>query len=244
MKTLVVIANYGQSQAHYLLKILSTYAAMEQFSVTSIIHTDQQPYNPVYWPLAEIRYVDCSAKLIPMSCRSTIWNYRSEYDLFIYSENDHLITEANLLAWVKCNEAVAVYDIVPGFIQYEVGVDGNLWYPALHGKYRFEDPRKIDQYTMAYCTNLHQASFVFTRDQINRIGAAIDFKKDHKSNYGTKPRAATDLYEYGSYRRMIPIDSNFDSFLIHHMPNRYVNEGLGLSDFKLREILSDLAKRV
>ena len=98
MKLLVVIANYGTNQLSHLDKVLYEYKNYKNIDVDIIVHTNETISNNVNQIL--IKNLDNWNRL-PFTTRKTIFDRKDDYDLFIYSENDHLITENNVKSFLN-----------------------------------------------------------------------------------------------------------------------------------------------
>lgn len=157
------------------------------------------------------------------------------YDLFIYSEDDILITERNIRAFLEVQEALPENEIA-GFLRYEFGPDGAPNYPELHADFHW-DPRSVrrrGEFTLAFFTNEHSACYVATRGQVKRaIDSGGFVVAPHREKYDLLCTAATDIYIQCGMRRQICV-SHIDDFLVHHLPNKYVGSRFGIGDPEFR----------
>jgi len=224
MRILVVLVNYGLNQLKYLEKVVREYQNFDKrkYEVDIIIHT-----NVILDDITGISYRLYDAlddwEDLPFTTRHSIYALRNDYDLYIYSENDHLITQNNIDSWLEVNKLLP-NNLIPGFIQVEK-YENDYFYPAYHANYHWDKDSVIEfgKYKLAYFTNVHQASFVLTKKQLHRVIDRLDLFIEDKirdTPYNKKPRAGTDVYTHAGMKKLIPI-SHFDDFLIQHLPNKY-----------------------
>ncbi|MCK1328786.1 MULTISPECIES: methyltransferase domain-containing protein [unclassified Bradyrhizobium] len=166
---------------------------------------------------------------LPFAHKKVFSDNVANYDVFVYSEDDILITERNLRAFLKASELLPS-DEIAGFLRVEFGSDRELNYPDVHAHFHW-DPSSVKrhgEYTLAHFTNEHAASYVLTRNQLRR---ALDSGKfdvgPHEGKYDLPCSAATDPYTQCGLKKLIPI-SHLDEFTVHHMSNRYVGS-MGVS---------------
>jgi hypothetical protein len=221
-KILAVIVNYGTDQLHYLKRMINEFNNFEKYSVDIIVHSNIPIDLPSNVKINIIKLNDY--QLLPLTTRTSIFKNKDNYDIFIYSENDHLFLEHHIDKFLEYNE-ILPNDRISGLIQYEEK-NGIKYFPALHAWYKW-DPHSIEVYNgkkFAYFTNIHQGCFLITRKQLNNICKKYNFnnfiKGDYNQRYSVKCQVNTDIYTI--YKRLICISDLEDNF-IHHMPNRYVN---------------------
>ena len=156
------------------------------------------------------------------------------YDLFVYSEDDILITEKNLRAFLEVSAALRE-DELAGFLRIEYGSNGAVNYPDIHGNFHW-DPASIGsrgRYTVAKFTNEHAACYVLTRNQLKKAIKSGGFLVDpHEWKYDLLCTAATDPYTQCGFTKLIPI-SHLDDFTVHHLSNKYVGK-MGVDETQLR----------
>lgn len=156
-----------------------------------------------------------------------------DYDLFIYSEDDMLITWRNIQAFLHATEILGEKEIA-GFIQYEIDPAGNKYYPAIHGVYHWKaaSVTKFSGQTFAELSNYHSACYIVTRKQLkNAIKSGGYLVRPHKGRYDLLCSAATDIYTQCGFRKLICI-SNLPDSSVHHLPNKYAGN-VGLSETEL-----------
>jgi len=92
-----------------------------------------------------------------------------KYDLFIYTEDDTLIRENNIRAFLRASETLPE-NLLPGFIRYELYPDGSKNYPEIHGPFHW-NPKSVasfGDYAYADLSNDHSACYILSRRQLER----------------------------------------------------------------------------
>lgn len=224
LKLLVSIANYGNSQLSYLQQVVREFQSYSPaFSVDIIVHSNiELPIEgitvkiikdlPDWWEL-------------PFIARKVIYDKRNDYDLFIFNENDHLITQSNVEAFLDLSKSVPPEFII-GFFQYECG-NGTRYFPAYHtpNQWRKNSAICFGSDVFARFTNHHQAGFIVTRQQLLKAVGNIDFAKENKfSRYKRADRVGADIYYLAGFTKLICL-SRFSDILIHHLPDKYLTYG-------------------
>jgi 2-polyprenyl-3-methyl-5-hydroxy-6-metoxy-1,4-benzoquinol methylase len=257
-RILVVISTWGTKNDRYLLRLVEEYRSMS-FHVDIVVLSNlsreiapgvqvvavqpRRKWSPLRisgalrrpW-LVPQEYREWKRHLeFPFAHKRILAERVNDYDLFIYSEDDVLITEKNLRAFLRVS-AVLPENEIPGFLRFEQGADGSLNYPEVHGIFHW-DPRTVrshSEYTLAFFTCEHAACYVLTREQLRRAISSGGFLvKPHSEKYDLLCTAATDPYTQCGFKKLVCI-SHLDDFLIHHLPNKYVGTSFGVDDHELR----------
>lgn len=223
---LVVLVNYGEEQLQYLQRVVSELKSFKKYDVTIFVNSNI-PLNNI----EEIDYVNVieldNYQLLPLTCKQVIWNYKNDFDIFLYGENDHLFKEHHIDKYLEYTN-ILPKDRIAGLIQYEKDETGR-YYPAYHAHYDW-DYNSVEEYggkKFAHFTNIHQATFILTKEQLHRIGEQYDFTKFFgESHYSVKCKVNTDIYQFCGMKKLICI-SEFEDNLIHHLPNVYINGDYG-----------------
>jgi SAM-dependent methyltransferase len=173
---------------------------------------------------------------LPFAHKAIFGEEADRYDLFVYSEDDICVTEANINAFLKATPQLKT-DEIAGFLRYEVDQCGRRFLDEPWGHYHWK-PQSVAQrgtYTVAEFTNEHSGFYILTQSQLKCAVASGGFLRGPCSGrYGLPETAATDPYTNCGFRKVICI-SALEDFLIHHASNRYV-DGLPVSfeAFKLQ----------
>jgi|MudIll2142460700_1097286.scaffolds.fasta_scaffold87532_2 SAM-dependent methyltransferase len=232
MRILVAIANYGFKNKRFIEQLIASYSSMPAH--IDIVVLSDVPKN--FSKKVEI-VVGLPAKnpwSLPYAHKAIFSNRREAYDLFIYSEDDILITWNNIKAFLDAT-AILAKDECAGFLRYELDENGNRSFPDFVGPYHWMvgSIKRIQKQIFARFSNLHSACYILTRDQLK---AAIEsggyLVKPHEGKYDLLCSAATDPYSKCGMTKLICI-SKLSDFLVHHLSNRYSKEcGISENDLK------------
>jgi GR25 family glycosyltransferase involved in LPS biosynthesis len=222
LKVFAVLVNYGDEQISYLETVIKELKSFKNYEVTVQVNSN---INLKINGIDKVNLFDKmeNYQLLPLTCRKTIWDNRDKYDIFIFGENDHLFKEHHVDKHIEYSK-ILPKDRICGLIQYEEnGYD--LHYPAYHAHYEwdFNSVEIYDNKKFAHFTNLHQATFIITKEQLLDIGSKKDFTKFFgQSKYSDKCKVNTDIYQFAGMKKLICI-SEFKENIIHHLPNLYID---------------------
>ena len=160
--------------------------------------------------------------VIAVWLQEVILQRTQQYDLFIYSEDDTLITERNIDSFVNITK-VLPDNYIAGFIRYEISESGKKFYSTIHAHYHW-DPNsviQIGEYIVAHYTNDHSGCFILTQGQLKKSILSGGFLLPPRTGrYDMLVTAATDPYTQCGMTKVICI-SHLGDFCLHHLPNVY-----------------------
>lgn len=215
LQVAVVIANYGTKNEKHLQTVIAQYLTMERTQADLTVLTGEHLAGAPPHALPFLARHTLAAKL------------GGAYDLYVFSEDDILITERNLEAWIEATIDLREFPReIPGFLRYEVDSDGKRKFPDMHAAFRWGNVEQRDGAAFAEFSNAVAACYVLTRAQLR---AAIDsggflVGPHSDSTYGILERGSADIYLQCGLRRLIPL-TRFDEFLVRHLPNNYLHMG-------------------
>ncbi len=227
MKILVVIANYGTKNDGYLSRVLSEYRSL--LHKTDIVVLSNVPKDLGPDVQVVVGLPNKNPHSLPFGHKRVFAERKDAYDLFIYSEDDILITQRNVEAFLRVTSILRPQEVA-GFFRWEQYPNGTRFYPDVHGYYRWmpESVQVIGDHTFARFTNDHSGCYMLTRRQLTEAIASGGFLvPPHQHQYRLLETAATDPYTQCGFKKLICL-SHFDEFLVPHLPNRYVGSWLGL----------------
>lgn len=241
-RVLVAIASHGNSNDRHLQRVIREYRSMSlTVDIVVLSNIDKRAVSGV----------ECIVGLptrdpwsLPFAHKKLFVERHDQYDLFIYSEDDILITERSIRAWLDVTSFLP-QDEVAGFLRVEFGDDGQRNYPDVHAHFHW-DPSSVKRrgdYVLAHFTNEHAACFVLTREQLGNALHSGGFDvAPHQGKYDLACSAATDPYTQCGLRKLVPI-SHLEDFTVHHLSNRYVGRmGVGAEELgRQKEILLQIA---
>ena len=221
MRVLVAIAHYGTKNRSFLERVLDEYASMS-LNVDVVILTEAaKTFAHDVEVIVGLPIADPWS--LPFGHRQLFAERRDSYDLFIYSEDDILVTEENVLAYVE-QAAKLPADRLAGFVRFEIGADGKRFFPDSHSGYHWR-PSSIEHVggeVYASYSNEHAACYILTREQLDGCIASDGYLvAPHAGRYDMLVSAATDPYVTCGKRKVIPLE-RIEEFLVHHLPNNYI----------------------
>jgi hypothetical protein len=141
------------------------------------------------------------------------------YDLFLYVENDMLITEANIDAFLEHQAALPSHQI-SGFFRYELNGGAKI----LLDLNPFWGKLVVQEYEHNFTVvNQHQGCWLLTRAQLQQCVASGQFLVDpHTGPYGMLEQGASDPYTTCGLEKVLPKDLNLlERLQIRHLPLKY-----------------------
>jgi SAM-dependent methyltransferase len=240
MRILVAIASYGTKNDLYLTQLIREYQSMS-FTVDIVVFSNIRK---------EVGHgvqimVGLPAKnpwSLPFRHKQLFTDRLNDYDVFIYSEDDVLISEKNIRAFLQ-GSSVLPEDEIAGFFREERESNGKRNYPEVHGHYHW-DTRSVksrSEFTFAHFTNEHSACYILTRHHLKRAVESGGFLVGpHQSKYDLLCTAATDPYTQCGFKKMICI-SHFQDSMVCHLPNKYFGK-LGIEGPEFRRQIDFLLK--
>jgi len=217
LRLLAVLVNYGEDQLQYLYRVIKGLKSFQKYDVTVVVNSNI-PLDDCEADKINLIKLD-DYQMLPMTCRSTIWNNRDDFDVFLFGENDHLFREVNVDRYLEY-ESILPKNRISGLLQFE-DYDGKKFFPAYHGRYDW-DYGSLEIHEgkkFAHFTNLHQATFILSKEQLLRIGAMHDFTNyfSKSGSYSSKCRTNTDIYQFCGMKKLICL-TDFEDNLIQHLP--------------------------
>jgi len=232
MKVLVVIASYGNANDRYLFRILDEYRCMPYSCDIVVLSNLEKDLGADVTVMVGLP--NRNPWSLPFAHKRLFAERVNDYDLFIYSEDDMLIRENNVEAFLRAT-AILPEEKIAGFLRFEEISTGGKSYPDVHLGYHWDvqSVKTHGEYMHAFFTNEHAASYLLTRSQLQRAITSGGFLVEpHEGKYDLLCSAATDPYTQCRFEKVICV-SHMSDFEIHHLPNKYVGRlGLGEDQFR------------
>src|SRR2546426_6496296 len=152
------------------------------------------------------------------------------YDLFIYTEDDTLMTQRNMDAFLQVADVLPNNELA-GFLRTETTSDGRIYFSDVHNQYHWDAASVCSRgkYTFAFFTGEHAGCYVLTKEQLRQAIAAGGFVvRPYEHRFSPLETAATDPYTQCGFRKMICI-SHFEDFILAHLSNKYAGDGIIVS---------------
>jgi 2-polyprenyl-3-methyl-5-hydroxy-6-metoxy-1,4-benzoquinol methylase len=228
---LVALASYGTSNDRYLERVIREYRSMP-FDIDIVVVSNID--KPALGVECRVGIPNKNPWSLPFAHKKLFAERANKYNLFIYSEDDILIIERNLRAFLDVTAALQ-RDEIAGFLRIEKGTNGEESYPDIHENFHW-DPTSVrlrGRYTLAHLTNEHAACYVLTQTQLRMAIQSGGFLVDpHEGKYDLLCTAATDPYTQCGLKKFVPV-SHVDDFTVHHLSNKYVGR-VGITAAELR----------
>jgi SAM-dependent methyltransferase len=241
MKILIAVANYGTNNDRYLSRVLSEYQKMPY--QTDIVVLSNVPKELGSAIEVVVGLPSRNPYSLPFAHKRIFAERRADYDLFIYTEDDILITQRNIEAFLRVTNLLPSSEIA-GLVRYEQYPDGARFYPDSHAFYRWipDSVKRIGEYEFARFTNDHSGCYVLTRDQLAQALASGGFVvPPHEHQYRLRETAASDPFTQCGLTKVICL-SHLEDFLVPHLPNRYIGSRLGLDEPEFHKQLNALLR--
>ncbi len=222
MKVIVAIANYGMKNVEYLKKLIQEYRSMSFEVDIFVLSEAPKDFGKDVTVLVGLPSKDPWS--LPFIHKSLFAEMVDNYDVFIYSEDDTLIRQENILAFLGATEILGE-DILPGFIRYELNPNGEKNYTDIHGQYHWipGSVSQSGQYIFAKLSNDHSACYMLTQGQLRKAIISGGFLvPPHSGRYDLICTAGNDPYTQCGFTKVICI-SHLHGFELHHLSNAYLN---------------------
>ena len=223
LKVLAVIACYGSKQIEYLKQVIATFKNMPMPVEVVVVSNDQKDLGKDVKVIAGLPSKDPYS--LPFAHKKVFADNVDSYDLFVYTEDDVLVTEGSIRAYLNALR-ILPEDEIPGHLRYELDRSGKMWFPDIFGQFYWKpDSVKMrGDHMYAEFTNEHTGYYVLTQKQLKRVIKSGGFLREpYYGRYGMLETAATDPFTSCGFRKVICI-SQLDDFLVHHMSNRYAGK--------------------
>ena len=213
MRIKVAVANFGTDQIEYLKRVVSEYSRFRLHEVDLVVYSTVPVDSPH-------KLVNASVGLgLPFECRSDMAAALERYDLFLYSENDMLITEDNIDGFLE-HQSRLPSGQVSGFYRYELndGVKLLLDLNPFWGKV------VVEEFGRDFSVeNKHQGSWLLTQEQLKVcIDSGGFLVPPHRGPYGILEQGASDPYTNCGLKKVFPKDlALLERLGIRHLPLKY-----------------------
>jgi SAM-dependent methyltransferase len=234
MRVLVVIVSYGTKNDVYLERLLTEYRSMPYQLDLVVLSNIQKALGPAVEVIVEPP--GSNRRALPFAHKQIFADRLNDYDLFIYTEDDVLVTDKNIVAFLEFSKLLPENQI-PGFLRFERGSDGTISYCDMHACFDW-DSQSVQSHgksCFAFFSNEHAGCYLLTRGHLQRALDSRGFLVGpHRGRYNLVETAATDPYTQCGLRKMICI-SDLDRCCVHHLSNKYVGRfGIPHADLQLQ----------
>jgi 2-polyprenyl-3-methyl-5-hydroxy-6-metoxy-1,4-benzoquinol methylase len=242
LRVLVAIASYGKNNDAYLVQIIDAYRRMA-FDVDIVVLSNiAKAFGSDVQTIVGLP--SSNPWSLPFAHKSLFSKRLENYDLFVYSEDDILLTERNLNAFLSITPILRDTEIA-GFLRFERGADGATYYPDVHAHFHWDacSVRSRGEYRLARLSNDHAACYALTQTQLRKAIRSGGFcVPPHEYRYDLLCAAATDPYTQCGFSKLIAF-SHMEDFTVHHLSNKYAGT-YGIREGQMRmqvNVLHDIA---
>lgn len=228
-RVLACIAHHGDKNRQWLLAMLASFEQMRYDVDVVVVAEADKPGLPDGVDL-RVGLPSSDPWSLPFAHHAVFRQYIDDYDIFVYSEDDTLIEERHISAFIELND-VLPDDLIPGIQRYEVDHSGERSYCSVHSHYRWL-PESVTTYsdlTFARFTNDHGGCYIATRAHLERgLRAGALAGEPYAGRYDMLVSAATDLYTRAGLTKVFCLE-RIDDQVVHHLPNVYLGK-LGVDE--------------
>jgi 2-polyprenyl-3-methyl-5-hydroxy-6-metoxy-1,4-benzoquinol methylase len=216
---LVAIASYGTAQDHYLDKVVAEYRQLDTACRIVVLSNVDKPVKGAE---VLVGLPSRDSYSLPFAHRRLFRDNADRYDLFVYTEDDTLVTARNLRAYIELQEHLED-DEVLGFLRSETDKAGNRYVVTANHSFRWlpETAVKRGQQYFAQFSNQHSGCFIVSRKHLARAISSGGFTLEPRAErYGMLETAASDIYTQCGLRRLICL-TRLEDFVVPHLANKY-----------------------
>lgn len=228
---LVAIASYGTAQDAYLARLLAEYRKLER-PVRIVVLSDRP--KPLVGAEVICGLSSRNPHSLPFAHRKFFAENADRYDLFIYSEDDVLITKNHICAFLAAQSRLRS-DEIAGFVRSEADPQGRRYITSLHSHFRWLPGSTVERNGVLFgkLSNDHSGCFIATQSQLRKAIRSGGFVvPPHSEGYGMLESAASDIYTRCGLTRLIPL-TRIGDFVVSHLPNKYYKHtGIPYEEFE------------
>jgi len=222
VKILVAIPHNGERTRQFIEPVMAEYRAMTH-DVDFVVMSDvPKSFGPGVDVLVGLPAKDPWS--LPFTHKRYFADRVDDYDAFIYSEDDILVTQRNVDAFFEVTPHLRD-DEIAGFFRVEKRPDGATSYDMVHAYYRWDSTsvRERGGELYAHFTNEHAAVYILTQDHLRRAIASGGFLVEpYQYRYDLLCTCATDPYTSCGMTKLICL-TRLKDFEVHHIPNKYLD---------------------
>lgn len=169
-------------------------------------------------------------------CRDLLYKQKDDYDIFMYIEDDILVSDRTIQYWLKYNEDLIKMNYNLGFVRIEVDDKQDEYITDIFGyNGKIDKMIKINEIDYAINDkNPYCAFWIYNKKEFNRFVNSKYYNINNIPGYDIRERSAIGLHgapphgnaKYWYDSTLIPIVNNklIEDCKIYHMPNNYVGD--------------------
>ncbi len=238
-----------KNKIFYLKKVISSYQKLK-INKKIFIHTNKKNilkkkfnYKNLYFK--EYNLKNQNPRYLPWKCRDLINKQLKKFDLFIYTEDDLLFTQANLDYWLNYKNIIQKnYNL--GFMRYEMNKRikylTDIIKPLFY--YTFINKKKY----IVNNQNPNCSFWIMDRNELTKFSKTQYWKfnwsgKNYRAYYDPEIMSAIGWHGLNMDRyiaTVVPFIKNKipNGCFVHHLPNNYAGNKKGFGSLKLKKLVS------
>jgi hypothetical protein len=244
-RLLIAIANYGDSQLHYLKKMLltfQTYTYQTEIVIDTTVDLSDLIAD-INLPITQRFFKPAVGQALPFKHRKYFAEHLSQHDYFLYTENDLDIPQQAIDFIVQQTDHLQKDEII-GLYRYEI--DQGVYYLTDHDiKTPLSNFAAWTEHGQSFFAPFvtHSGCYFLNQAQLRHAIASGGYLTNpHTGPYGMLEQGASDIYtQCGFKQKFLPLP--IDPVLIHHMPDKYINMPTALPRFSI-DALSVFMKKM
>jgi 2-polyprenyl-3-methyl-5-hydroxy-6-metoxy-1,4-benzoquinol methylase len=228
---LVAVTNYGTQNDEYLVRLFQELRSMPWRLDVHVLTNIPKNWGPDV--SVHVGLPTPNPRSLTFAHRRLFADNLAKADYLIYCEDDTLITERNIRAFMQVSRSLKE-DEIPGFLRVERFANGDCFMESAHGPYRWDPASLVRRNSdlFASFTNSHSALTMATRRQVQKaIDSGGFLVAPHVGRFGMLECGANDMYTQCGMTRLICV-SRIEDFLVPHLSNKNsLKWGLRYSEF-------------
>jgi hypothetical protein len=238
MKLLVGITSYGTAHSAYLDRILAG-IGLWPFEHRVLVFSNEWK-NLGERAITVVKDSRSDPMGLTWAHRERFAQHANDYDFFLYQEDDILVSERNIVAWLVANELLKDFVLVPAFMRKETASDGRVNYPDAHGQFGWMGQLQHGGHKFAHFTNEHAGCTMLSQKQLKlAIQSGRYLAGPHAAGpYGVMELACCGPFYECGLSPMIDL-TLFDDLTVQHMPANYFGV-LGTAEPELKRQIAEM----
>lgn len=226
MKILVSIATYGIKNVEYLKRVIDEYKSFKNHDIDIIVH-GTTPLNRNDITFITHEDPECTVYYH----RNDFIEKQNEYDYFLFSEDDILISEQTIDTYIRY-DSILPHDHCLGFLRYENTPEKikyliDLWLNVPGYDYIKSSCVQIDKHNYFTVTNPHQSCYILSQVKLKYTIANSRYIRDNCS-MGLETSSSGIFTDWvlggGPIQKVLPLShSDLKKCLIEHLPGNHCN---------------------
>jgi len=216
---LVAVASYGSGQEHFLKRVIAEYQRLDTpCRIVVLSNVDK----PVQGAEVIVGLPSRDSYSLPFAHRKVFRENVNNYDLFIYTEDDTLLTARNIRAFLEIQQYLEDDEIL-GFVRSETDPSGACYIVSANCHFRWLPDTVITRgpHRFAQFSNQHSGCYIASRKQLANAIASGGFTLTPRTGrYGMLETAASDIYTQCGLTRVVCL-TQIEDFIVPHLANKY-----------------------